>query len=163
MGQFKDLLLSIQERLATVPELKYIDKDWGQLRYEQPAVKYPCALIDLEQAGFSETGKGGQLADVSVTITIADQRLTPTSLYAPRKEDGYAAIELMESVHDALQLYYEKGFAPLVRTNWRKLHVSNTFEVYALSYATQFTAGHAGEGTAVHPEGIKIPLYPGSK
>lgn len=83
MGQFKDLLLSIQERLATVPELKYIDKDWGQLRYEQPAVKYPCALIDLEQAGFSETGKGGQLADVSVTITIADQRLTPTSLYAP--------------------------------------------------------------------------------
>ena len=43
----KTILLAVQQRLAErVPELAYIDKNWGQLDYEAPPVKWPCALLD---------------------------------------------------------------------------------------------------------------------
>lgn len=44
----KDIILAIQEKLnSQVADLKYIDKDWGQLDYDQPPVKYPFCLIDI--------------------------------------------------------------------------------------------------------------------
>ena len=45
----KTILLAVQQRLAErVPELAYIDKNWGQLDYEAPPVKWPCALLDID-------------------------------------------------------------------------------------------------------------------
>ena len=47
-ANIKTILLAVQQRLAErVPELAYIDKNWGQLDYEAPPVKWPCALLDL--------------------------------------------------------------------------------------------------------------------
>lgn len=160
MGQFKDLLLGVQQRLETLPGLKYIDKDWGQLRYEQPPVKYPCALVDMEQAGFSQLGKGYQLADVAITVTIANKRLVSASHKAPNRQDGYSTVELLESVHEALQLYYEKDYAPLVRTNIRKVYVDSAFEVYALIYQTQFTARRPDELIPTDAKSVKISINP---
>ena len=41
----KQLLIDLQQRLLTeVPELKYVDLDWGQLSYyfPNPPVQWPC-------------------------------------------------------------------------------------------------------------------------
>lgn len=160
MAQMKELMLAVQEQLSAVSGLKHVDKDWGQLRYEQQPVKYPCALIDLEQVGFSQLGKGYQLADVSITVTIANQRLVPTSSKAPGKHDGYSTIELIEATHYALQLYYKQGFAPLVRTNLRKVYIDNTFEVYAITYQTQFTVDAPDDGSKNRPTGVKVRINP---
>ena len=64
----KTILLAVQQRLAErVPELAYIDKNWGQLDYEAPPVKWPCALLDIDEVPFSQIGGGGQIAD-GVTV-----------------------------------------------------------------------------------------------
>lgn len=159
MGQFKDLLLGVQQQLGVLKGL-YVDKDWGQLRYEQPPVKYPCALIDIEQVGFSQLGKGYQLADVAITVTVANQRLVATSFKASSKQDGYSTVELLERVHTALQLYYEKDFAPLVRTNLRKAYIDNTYEVYAITYQTQFTVQRPDEEVPTRTTGVKVAINP---
>ena len=78
MDPIAAILLSVQTQLgARVPELAYIDKDWGQLSYEVPSVKWPCALLDVENVNYTQEGGGRQMADTQLTITVADMRLTP--------------------------------------------------------------------------------------
>lgn len=160
MAGLKDLVLAVQERLAGVAGLDFTDKDWGQLRYERPPVKFPCALIDVEQVGFSQLGHGHQMADVAVTVTFANQRLVPTSGKAPARSDGYATLELIERAHFALQMFHLEWFAPLVRTNLKKVYTDNTFEVYAVTYGTQFTVAAPVDGTRERPKGVKVQINP---
>ena len=95
MDPIAAILLSVQTQLgARVPELAYIDKDWGQLSYEVPSVKWPCALLDVENVNYTQEGGGRQMADTQLTITVADMRLTPASLAAPKRQDAYRIIEL---------------------------------------------------------------------
>ena len=57
----KTILLAVQQRLADqVPELAYIDKNWGQLDYEAPPVKWPCALLDIDEITHIETDGVGR-------------------------------------------------------------------------------------------------------
>ena len=80
-ANIKTILLAVQQRLAErVPELAYIDKNWGQLDYEAPPVKWPCALLDIDEVPFSQIGGGGQIADgVTVEILAANLRLVSSS------------------------------------------------------------------------------------
>ena len=97
----KALLEKIQQKVSEITELKYIDENWGQLDYYSPnmPVQYPCTLIDVQQVQYSNIGKDltktplqRQIAQVQIKITIANMRLTNTSLQAPRrqKEDAWA-------------------------------------------------------------------------
>lgn len=65
----KQLIIDIQNRLASLPELKYIDIDWGQIDYyDQPPVKYPCALIEIRQADYSNEGQHVQYGTVIIIL-----------------------------------------------------------------------------------------------
>lgn len=79
----KNLLEKLQLRLAEIPQLKYIDENWGQLDYYSPnmPVQYPCTLIDVQQVQYSNIGKDltkipqqRQIAQVQIKITIANMR-----------------------------------------------------------------------------------------
>jgi len=47
----KELLKAIYTQLKTVPAIKWIDEDFGQIdAYEgKPPVAFPCALVKLNQ------------------------------------------------------------------------------------------------------------------
>lgn len=153
MGGIKEILLSIQGRLGeTITEFGYVDKNWGQLSYEQPAVKFPCALIDVENVNFSQTGGGGQMADTQITITVANMRLTSASLTAPRKEDAYRIIDLVDKVHAALQLFTDGSYAPLFRSNLKKILADSSRECYQMTYQTAYMVSH---DTGFEPAPIK--------
>lgn len=140
MNRYKEIILDIQAKLSSdVPELLYIDKDWGQLNYEIPAVKYPCALLDISQTSFRQLGNGAQQADCDFVITIANLRLTPSSVVAPNKEDSFKMIDLIEKIHSALQMYASgKDYSPLFRSGLRKIQADSTAEIYELIYSTAF-------------------------
>lgn len=79
----KNLLEKLQLRLSEIPQLKYIDENWGQLDYYSPnmPVQYPCVLIDIGQVQYSNLGKDltkipqqRQIALVQIKITIANMR-----------------------------------------------------------------------------------------
>ena len=160
MGRFKELLLDIQSQLAQeVPGL-WTDKDWGQFQYQQPPVKYPCALLDIEQASFSDLRRGHQMSDVNIVLTVANQRLKPTSVTAPNKEDGYFLVELLESVHNALQLHHQEWYAPLMRKSMRRIYVDNTSEVYAVTYGTSFVSEHNTGERRQNADGVKVAVNP---
>ena len=91
----KALLEKIQQQVSEIAELKYIDENWGQLDYYSPnmPVQFPCALIDVQQVQFTNLGRDmskkpvqRQIGQVSIKITIANMRLSNSSMQAPRRQ-----------------------------------------------------------------------------
>lgn len=134
----KEIFLKIQEQLTSVPGLKYIDKDWGQLSYEPLPVKYPAALIDVDSVDYTQLAKGWQKATANILITVVNVNLVRSSAMAPNKNDSYATLELIEDIHQALQLFGGTTFQPLERIKLRKVFSDKGAEIYTMVYRTAF-------------------------
>jgi hypothetical protein len=73
----KATLKALFDQLATINGLKWYDEDFGQIdiaQDDQPAVKFPCALVTVNQ---QHTPLGGSQYDVksNITIRVAFNRL----------------------------------------------------------------------------------------
>ncbi len=135
----KEIFLKIQQQLTSaVTYLKYIDKDWGQLSYEPSPVKYPAALIDVDSVDYTQLAKGWQKAVANIIITVADVNLVRSSAMAPNKNDSYATLQLIEDIHQALQLFGDTTFQPLERIKLRKVFSDKGVEIYTMIYRTAF-------------------------
>jgi len=134
----KNIFLSIQKKLSEVTELKHIDKNWSQLLYEKPPVKFPCALLNITGINYSQLGVLAQDANGIVEITIANHRLKNSSGKAPRKEEAYMVFDVIEKMHQLLQGWTNNEFQPLVRTSIQKLDASYCYEIYKVSYQTSW-------------------------
>jgi hypothetical protein len=123
----KNLIRAIQNKLQTDVEcLKYIDQDWGQMDfYERPPVKFPCALIDVQNASYSNEGRLIQQCEATVLIRLFGIRLSNSSQAAPemQKENAQKMWQLMEDVNKSLhgQNFLPTGFSSLKRTEMRKV------------------------------------------
>lgn len=160
MDAIQQILLDVQARLGQqVPDLAYVDKDWGQLKAELPAVKFPCALLDLNDIGFSQTGSGGQVADAKITVTVAHLRLTSSSLAAPKKEEAYRVIGLLAQIHEALHIFTAGDYAPLTRTRLRKVLADSSRECYEVTYQTAYMVGHDTGGSTTRIEKVRLELH----
>ena len=146
-ANIKTILLAVQQRLAErVPELAYIDKNWGQLDYEAPPVKWPCALLDIDEVPFSQIGGGGQIADgVTVEILAANLRLL---------------IELLDKIHSALQRFTDGTFGPMFRTQIKKIAAVRAGECYKVLYQTAYTLPGVQEGQSAKlpPSSIRLEM-----
>jgi len=109
----KALLEKIQQQVSEIAELKYIDENWGQLDYYSPnmPVQFPCALIDVQQVQFSNLGRDmskkpvqRQIGTIQIKITVANMRLSNSSMQAPRrqKEEVWAIWGITEKIHQQL-------------------------------------------------------------
>lgn len=145
----KNLLEKLQLRLAEIPQLKYIDENWGQLDYYSPnmPVQYPCTLIDVQQVQYSNIGKDltkipqqRQIAQVQIKITIANMRLTNTSLQAPRrqKEDAWALWTLIEMIHQKIHGFsLLPNVTPLIRTSQNRTLRDDGIQEYEVYYSCE--------------------------
>lgn len=109
----KALLEKIQQKISEIAELKYIDENWGQLDYYTPnmPVQFPCSLIDVQQVQYTNLGRDmskkpvqRQIGQVSIKISIANMRLSNSSMQAPRrqKEEVWAIWSIIEKIHQQL-------------------------------------------------------------
>lgn len=147
----KTFLEAIQTKLATIPALKYIDEDWGQMdSYSpNPPAKFPCAIIDITTLNFSNVGKDNsanpinrQLADGTVTFIIADVKLSNTSHRAPQSQKNNASSiwTVIEDLHKAVH-----GWKPteesgaLMRTGQKRIRRDDGIQEYQITYSIGFT------------------------
>lgn len=136
----EQIITAIQDRLATVAGLKYIDMDWNQLQQERPPVQWPCALIDFDRVDFTAVKTGAQRAEADIAVTVANLRLVNSSAKAPNRLQAYDTLRLIASIHQALRGFDGDGrFRPLVRTALRKVYGDRQAEVYTITYRTVFT------------------------
>lgn len=141
------IIQSIQRQLTRkVPRLRYIDRDWGQLLTENPPVKWPCALIDVQSVEYQNVKRGEQHATATFVITVCNSRTVPTSSRSTRKDDAYLIFELIREIHYALQMFTNEGnFSPLMRVSLEKNIVDAGNESYNIYYRASFGIPYDGQ------------------
>lgn len=78
---FGKLYLALMERIeAEVPQVKYIDQDFGQLEgyVKRPAVKFPAVFIDFQNWTFKNLGDLAQEGEGDVVIHLAFAPMSAT-------------------------------------------------------------------------------------
>ena len=138
METLKAIINDVMDRLQEVDGIKYVDKNWGQLLCEPPAVKYPCALVDIGDADYENLGSGEQVVSVVVNIEVSVQRLTPSSNASKRRVDSYADLELLGKIHNALHLYGTDKYQPLLRIRFYKEDTEPGVSTYRVMYRTGY-------------------------
>ena len=142
----KQIYLSISARLnSLVPDLKWIDYDWGQLNDERPSVAYPCALIDIafpDCRNLAEgTGVVEQRVNASITIKLAFEPLGASQVTAP-EESRMTALKPLDTIavlHTALQGWNGDGtFGGLARRRAGAIPRRDKLKVYNIVYETTF-------------------------
>jgi hypothetical protein len=124
-----DILTAIMERLAEKePNLKYLDEDYGQLSYyqENVPVKFPCALLELQQTSWKNQSQKAQDGVLNISIRVADLKLSNTNYKAPTTQKTKAAAIwiVIENIHKALH-----GWRPLANPEFGTLTRISTSRV----------------------------------
>lgn len=145
----KTLLEKIQQKVSEIAELKHIDENWGQLDYYSPnmPVQYPCALIDVQQVQFTNLGKDitkkplqRQIGTVQIKITVANMRLTNSSMQAPRrqKEEVWAIWGIIEKIHQQLHgVSLLPNISPLIRISQNRTLRDDGLQEYEVYYSCE--------------------------
>ena len=155
------IITQIQERLsAKVPALKYIAQDWGQLDLyaDFPPVKFPCALVDITDAQYSNVGNNVQEARLSITITVADLN-NRISRNAPNDMQDRAMLifGLMTAIHQALHGWSgDKDYAKLVRTSMGRQIRDDGARLRTINFTTTWWDQSADRRQATNVNDLQI-------
>jgi hypothetical protein len=144
----KVFLESVQEKLrSSVPELQYIDEDWGQLdSYSpNPPAKFPCALIDITSMSFSNIGidkkstpANRQMGDGTITFIIANLKLSNTSAKAPQtqKDNAWKIWEIIKKLHQTVHGWKPiENSGALIRTGLKRIRRDDGIQEYQITYS----------------------------
>jgi len=141
----KKVIADIKARLLEkVTTLKYIDEDWGQLDYYSPnqPVKWPCVLIDIGQVAWTNEGQHVQAGLASVSIRVADMKLSNTNIKAPDAQRTKAAgiFDLLTDIDVALHGWTADNMnGPLTRSLTRKVNRDDGIREFEVIYLTRIT------------------------
>ena len=113
MTENATLIETLREKLAQIPQVKYVDEDWGQLDHysPHPPVMWPCILIDLASAKYSDIGRkpgsvpvNRQMGEILIEITVANLKTTNSSSRAPQgqKTQSLSIHSIIQAVHVAI-------------------------------------------------------------
>lgn len=142
-----ELIEPLKERLSTIVELKYVDENWGQLDYygQNPPVKWPCALVAITSARFSDTGmdrtaqpQNRQMGELLVEIRVANVKLTNTSAMAPvnQKESARGILYLIQAIHELIHGWSPGGnIGKLTRQGMQHERRDDGIQDYSIYYA----------------------------
>ena len=139
----KHILTTITEALQDITQLKYIDRNWGQLDDygSYPPAQWPAALVDIAEVRYSQGLRGTQLANATVEVTLAWQRMNNTSaqVASATKQEVYDMMDLIDEVQQTLHGYGTSDMQPLQRQYVRKVAVRKGMEIYSIGFATAWT------------------------
>ncbi len=126
-----------------VPEVKWIDMDYGQLDTTQrPAVALPCVLvassINNTDTLYQNTSGYAQNCNTSVTITMAFDPLGATNTAVPEDvvSKSLQPYDIIDKVHKNLQGLETSSIEPLIRTSQGKKTSRNGLFQYQIKFTT---------------------------
>ncbi len=142
---FSDLYEALIERIKEkVPEIKWIDLDYGQLEnYEagyRPPVNFPCLLLDFDEWTFDDAGDRKQMGMgvVVARLALAPYSHTSASTNKPEREIGKRYIRLEQKLYTCLHGWDNGQFQSLRRASSRKENRRDDLRVRALRFSTAF-------------------------
>ncbi|MDR3133936.1 MAG: hypothetical protein LBU42_07965 [Prevotellaceae bacterium] len=158
----KQLLTDIQNHLthtaAVGPLFAYVDLDWGQVDFYEgmPPVKFPCALIDVQNVEYGNEGQLIQLGQAAVQIRIVDMILNRTSASAPAEQREKAAriFDLLRQTHRLLHGWTGTPtcYGKLTRKTLSRVRRRDGLYEYSMTFETVIT----DDSASPHRQAIPI-------
>ncbi len=113
----KTLYLKILELLETIPEIRHIDLQYGQLQEEQPPLAYPAVLVGMRQTS-ENIDDLYQLHTAQFTLLLVCKMAGETNSLAPavRREQALAYLDISEKIYRKLQGYEDEIFEAFSQT-----------------------------------------------
>lgn len=154
---YAQMLIELQNRIKqTVPEIRWIDQDFGQLEIaaERPPVSFPCVLIDFPSTPFNQYLNDVETGDCTISIRLAFPPYSPSNSLAPEsvKEKALQYYEIENKLYRALKGWYPDSeiCQPLNRISDATENREDTVRVRRLTFSTSYddyTANNLGEIT----------------
>jgi len=151
ISYFGKLFLDLSDLIKLkVPEVKWIDQDFGQLeQFEyRPAVSFPCVLIDFPMAVYSNLAERSQVAEITVQLRIGFSPFSQSNDKAPLevREKALEYYQLEQKLFEAIHGFETEYTQPLIRINAgteQRLSASDVADsiglrVRVMNFSTQF-------------------------
>ena len=163
----KEIYLDTLSRIETqVTAIKYIDQDFGQIdnikEGGRAPVGLPCALLDFDDARFSDLGNKAQLADpATLKVRLAFPMWNPGNSLVKEQVRNYAVwmYDVEVAVNQALHGWRGSIFGPLMRTR-RETEKRTDYKVinifYEFSYKDLTCSPQYQKIPASTPLGIEV-------
>ena len=128
----EEIFIAIMERIAEkIPELSYIDEDYGQLEAgaeeDHYPVTFPCVLIGNAESDWNDLGYGVQKSESLITIRLAidcyDDTHYTSGTYDKVRERQLKAKELYKALQE---FQCTEETSPLVRVKSRTIRCRET-------------------------------------
>jgi len=154
-----NVFLTVQARLATLPELKFIDQDMGQLEFDDSdqlcPVKFPCALFDPVEIRYTDNSEYSQQGESVLEVRLAVAAYTAATHYYQNDSHKINALGYFNLEHRVNQVLHgwsdERYFNPLSRIRAQTERRKDNVRVRVLRYAFGFVDNTAMKVRTPHP------------
>lgn len=139
----EEIFIAIMERIAEkIPELSYIDEDYGQLEAgaeeDHYPVTFPCVLVGNAESDWNDLGYGVQKSESLITIRLAidcyDDTHYTSGTYDKVRERQLKAKELYKALQE---FQCTEETSPLVRVKSRDYSLPGNIKVYETVYSSR--------------------------
>lgn len=133
----KNLYLKLFELLKEIPEIQYIDLNFGQIMEEKPPLSYPAVLIGTGIRSTEDFQSIFQQVNASFSISIIDIAGESNSLTdEKRRERALSYLDLQEKIYRKLQGFEDSHFEPFSRESSAEMNVRKGLRIVSDTYAT---------------------------
>jgi hypothetical protein len=139
-----NVFLKVQERLATLTELKFIDQDMGQLEFddkERSPVAFPCSLFDIVDIRYTDNSRSQQQGEAVLEVRLAVAAYTAATHYYKdeHKANAIRYFNIEHRVNKALHGWSDdRYFNPLSRISAQTEKRQDNVRVRILRFAFGF-------------------------
>jgi hypothetical protein len=154
------LLKNIYDRLATIPELAWIDYDNGQLEdfEDNYPVQFPCALVSIGTIDWQNKGRQLLCGDVPINIRIGfdiyeDTHTVPVQ---QQRDASLARIQLLNTIHSKIQAMAGDHYNGLDKKRTEPERREDKIKVFNLQYVTNMRDAHGMKQTTPVNAELKV-------
>lgn len=143
-----NIILALMEQIKTaLPELSYIDEDFGQLDTyagESNPVTFPCALIEVEGVDWNELSPREQSGSVNIAIRLVIDCYDDTHYGSGSESKIKERFAMCKRLHSALQgEAVDERMDYLTRVKSRNYTIGGGLKIYESNYQFDYHDGSA--------------------
>ena len=132
----KKLYNKLFELLKEIPEIKYIDLNFGQIMEEKPPLAYPAILIGININSTDTFQDIFQQINAEFTLTLVARAGDTNSLTEDnRREQALAYLDLSEKIYNKMQGYEDNHFSTFNLQSVTELNQRKGLKITALRYS----------------------------
>ncbi|MRN01694.1 hypothetical protein D1Z97_11100 [Riemerella anatipestifer] len=133
----KRLYTKLFELLKEIPEIKYIDLNFGQIMEEKPPLAYPAVLIGINIVSTDTFQDIFQQINAEFTLTLVIKAGDTSSLTEEnRREQALAYLDLTEKIYNKLQGYEDNHFDTFTFKSATEQNLRKGLKIVALRYSS---------------------------